>query len=244
MKVPCAEGAVLCLKRSSNCLPNWVTFCHLSMGFACEIGCTIAPRLAEDGFDVAVNDVSGTLGLDGLVKEIEGKGRRSLGVPAGVSLEPEVEKMMVANAGIITIESFLNVTVESFDRLMAVNARGTTLCYKHAGRQMIAQGRCGRITAGRSSNTNAAPGIILAYSATKFAACSLTQAAAREFGKYRIAANAYSPGLMGTSMSQFLLFAPVRRLGTPEDTAGLVSCFASDGASFITGAQISEARNH
>jgi hypothetical protein len=37
------------------------------------------------------------------------------------------------------------VTVESFDRLMAVNARGTMLCYKHAGKQMIAQGRGGRI---------------------------------------------------------------------------------------------------
>ena len=41
------------------------------------------------------------------------------------------------------------VTVESFDRLMAVNARGTMLCYKHAGKQMIAQGRGGRIIGAR-----------------------------------------------------------------------------------------------
>jgi NAD(P)-dependent dehydrogenase (short-subunit alcohol dehydrogenase family) len=70
---------------------------------------------------------------------------------------------MVANAGIIAYESFQTskprtilsphrstkrvnkVTVEGFDRLMAVNARGTMLCYKHAGKQMIAQGRGGRI---------------------------------------------------------------------------------------------------
>ncbi len=70
---------------------------------------------------------------------------------------------MVANAGIIAYESFQNsksgrllpprqstksvtkVTVESFDRVMAVNVRGTMLCYKHAGKQMIAQGRGGRI---------------------------------------------------------------------------------------------------
>ncbi len=66
----------------------------LVTGAARGIGRTIALRLAEDGFDVAVNDVSGTPELDGLVKEIESKGRRSLGVPADVSLEPEVERMV------------------------------------------------------------------------------------------------------------------------------------------------------
>jgi NAD(P)-dependent dehydrogenase (short-subunit alcohol dehydrogenase family) len=70
---------------------------------------------------------------------------------------------MVANAGIACGESILNSklggrglsrdrsanedegTIENFDRLMAVNARGTMLCYKHAGKQMVAQGRGGRI---------------------------------------------------------------------------------------------------
>ncbi|KAH9057609.1 hypothetical protein EDB87DRAFT_1564975, partial [Lactarius vividus] len=101
------------------------------------IGRTIALRLAEDGFDVTVNDV-----LPNWI--IENKGRCSLGVPADVSLEPEVERMvqevmqdlgsldMVANAGITAFESFLNVTVESFDRLMAVNTRGTMSCYEHS----------------------------------------------------------------------------------------------------------------
>lgn len=82
---------------------------------------------------------------------------------------------MVANAGIISYETFLDsesrgllsttpvtesdkkVTVESFDRLMAVNARGTMLCYKHAGKQMIAQGRGGRII-------GAHPSSLLSYS--------------------------------------------------------------------------------
>ncbi|KAI9435571.1 hypothetical protein H4582DRAFT_1817593 [Lactarius indigo] len=209
-------------------MPPATTKVALVTGAARGIGRTIALRLAEDGFDVAVNDVSGTPELDGLVKEIESKGRRSLGVPADVSLELEVEKMvqtvvqdlgsldvMVANAGIIAFESFLNITVESFDRLMAVNTRGTMLCYKHAGKQMIAQGRGGRIIAGRSSrsNTNTASNTLPAYSATKFAVRGLTQAAgtsfyrtrSREFGKHGITVNAYSPGLMDTSMSQFLL---------------------------------------
>jgi meso-butanediol dehydrogenase/(S,S)-butanediol dehydrogenase/diacetyl reductase len=66
----------------------------LVTGAAGGIGHTIALRLAEDGFDVAVNDISGSPKLDELVQEIESKGRRSLGVPADISLESEVEKMI------------------------------------------------------------------------------------------------------------------------------------------------------
>lgn len=66
----------------------------LVTGAARGIGRAIALRLAEDGFDVAVNDIPGTSELDGLVHEIKGKGRRSLCVPADISLEADVEKMI------------------------------------------------------------------------------------------------------------------------------------------------------
>jgi meso-butanediol dehydrogenase/(S,S)-butanediol dehydrogenase/diacetyl reductase len=66
----------------------------LVTGAAGGIGHAIALGLAEDGFDVAVNDISGSTKLDELVQEIESKGRRSLGVPADISLESEVEKMI------------------------------------------------------------------------------------------------------------------------------------------------------
>ena len=64
----------------------------LVTGAARGIGRAIALRLAHDGLDVAVNDISSSPELDGLVREIESKGRRSLAVPGDVSLEPEVEK--------------------------------------------------------------------------------------------------------------------------------------------------------
>lgn len=64
----------------------------LVTGAARGIGRAIALRLADDGLDVAVNDKISSPELDGLVQEIESKGRRSLAIPADISLEPEVEK--------------------------------------------------------------------------------------------------------------------------------------------------------
>ena len=64
----------------------------LVTGAARGIGRAIALRLARDGLDVAVNDRSNSPELDGLVREIESKGRRALAVPGDVSLEPDVEK--------------------------------------------------------------------------------------------------------------------------------------------------------
>ena len=64
----------------------------LVTGAARGIGRAIALRLACDGLDVAVNDISSSQELDGLVREIESKGRRSVAVPADISLEQDVEK--------------------------------------------------------------------------------------------------------------------------------------------------------
>lgn len=66
----------------------------LVTGGARGIGRAIALRLANDGLDVAVNDLPNTSELDDVVREIESKGRRSFTVPADVSLEEGVEKMI------------------------------------------------------------------------------------------------------------------------------------------------------
>ncbi|KAH9050224.1 hypothetical protein EDB84DRAFT_589738 [Lactarius hengduanensis] len=237
----------------------------LITGAARGIGRAIALRLADDGLDVAVNDRSSSPELDDLVREIKSKGRRSLAVPADVSLEPEVEKsvrkvvqdlgsldVMVANAGIVSFEPLLDTTVENFDRLMAVNARGTMLCYKHAAKQMIAQARGGRIIGACSVAGKQAHVADPTYSATKFAVRGLTQAAALELGKYGITVNAYAPGIVETPMiaktrarfgpdalSGFIASTVVNRLGTPEEIAGLVSYLASNGSGFVTGQSIS-----
>jgi len=142
-------------------------------------------------------------------------------------------------------------TVENFDLLMAVNVRGTMLCYKHAGKQMVSQGRGGRIIGASSVAGKQGIGGDSSYSASKFAIRGLTQAAAQELGKYGITVNAYAPGAVDTALTNEMKvrFGPdalsalvgtsvVKRLGTPEEIADLVSYLASDGSRFITGQSI------
>ncbi|KAJ7192806.1 acetoin reductase family protein [Mycena pura] len=214
------------------------------------IGRAVALQLAEDGFDVAVNDL-GTMSeeLDTLVEEIQKKGRKSSSHIADISQEAPVKNMiemvvqkhgsldvMVANAGTgldrpLGLE-FIQLSVEDWDKTMAINARGTFLCYKYAGIQMIKQGRGGRIIgassvlgkqAHRGSTT---PSVVVApqvaaYGASKFAVRGLTQAVgmidhflqekkstnnskALEFAKYGITVNAYAPGAIDTLLCKYL----------------------------------------
>jgi len=181
------------------------------------IGHAIAVRLAADGFDVAVNDISSKEdNLGELVKKIQGQGRRSCQIIADVSEEDQVKGMiesvvnelggldvMVANAGIIKYAvSVLETTAEDWDRTFSVNAKGTFFCYKYAGLQMVAQGRGGRIIG--ASSVAGKRGIPFggAYSSSKFAVRGLTQSTALELGKYGITVNAYAPGAIDTPMLQ------------------------------------------
>ncbi|KAK7052080.1 NAD-binding protein [Favolaschia claudopus] len=245
----------------------------LVTGAAQGIGEAIALRLAEDGFDVAVNDMASSAEkLQGVVDEIIGKGRSSSKHIADVSKEEEVAKMvedvvqhhggldvMVANAGVTGKPAvpFTEIPCEEFERVMSINARGTFLCYKHAGIQMIKQGRGGRIIgassiAGKKGMLTQGP-----YCASKFAVRGLTQAAGKknplEFGTHRITVNAYAPGVIDTPIlrdaavngdpSEIIKtmkeMAPLKRIGIPEDISNLVSFLASEESHFITGMPIS-----
>ncbi|KAJ7312994.1 NAD-binding protein [Mycena albidolilacea] len=238
----------------------------LVTGAAQGIGRAIALRLAEDGFDVAVNDVSSkSENLDTLVEEIQNKGRASSKHIADVSQDQQVQTLveevvknhgsldvMVANAGILGPEvPFTEVTVEHWDQMLAVNARGPFLCYKYAGIQMIKQGRGGRIigTCSLAGKQVITP-LVSAYSASKFAVRGLTQAAALELGAHQITVNAVAPGAIDTPMlggstvrgeklEQIKQASPLKRVGLPEDIASLVSFLASKESQFITGQTIS-----
>ncbi|KAF8993638.1 acetoin reductase family protein [Cyathus striatus] len=224
------------------------------------IGKAIALRLADDGFDILVNDItSENKALQEVKDVIINKGRRCFSYIADVSVESEIIGMikfvveelggidvMVANAGIASIGSIVDAPLEGFDKHYAVNVRGVFLCYKYAALQMIKQGRGGRIIGASSvagKQGNASP----AYAASKFAVRGLTQSAGAELGKYGITVNAYAPGVIDTDMwkmfqdllgdeAKVFEANPVGRLGTGDDIANLVSFLASSKSGFITGA--------
>ncbi|TFY56397.1 hypothetical protein EVG20_g8940 [Dentipellis fragilis] len=241
----------------------------LVTGAAQGMGRAIALQLANDGFDVAVNDVPSKTGpLEALTKEIDNIGRTSLVVAGDVTSEVQVKGMvddvvaklgsldvMVANAGIFQKSTLLDSPLEEFDQTVGVNAKGPLLCYKYAAKQMISQGRGGRlIGAASAASKRPYPGG-LSYVMSKFAMRGLTQTAAVELGEHNITVNAYAPGFILTPMlemydadsakeqghapGEFIERGanalPLKRVGTVQDVAKLVSFLASDKASYITG---------
>jgi len=246
----------------------------LITGSAQGLGCSIALRLARDGFDIALSDVSSKRDqLRAVADNIEKIGRRTLVVPADVTVDREVKEMvqdvvkelggldiLVANAGVLGLSPLISTELDEWERVMAVNARGTFLCYKYAAQQMIKQGRGGRIIGASSISGKLGKPLLSAYSASKFAIRGLTQTAALELGPYNITVNSYAPGQIRTPMTagmsdevgDFAKTDPemvdlwrgraatrgLKYEGQPEDIASLVSYLASKEAHFITGKSI------
>ncbi|KAI0300554.1 acetoin reductase family protein [Multifurca ochricompacta] len=246
----------------------------LITGASQGIGRAIALRLASDGFDVALNDIPVHEALlKTTAQEVVAHGRRAHYVLADVSSEQEVETMvsdvvrvlggldvMVANAGISIMKTFVETSAEDLDRILAVNLRGTFLCYKYAGKQMIAQGRGGRIIGACSTSGKQGQPSLSAYCASKFGIRALTQCAALEFGSHGITVNAYAPGPVKTSMWDYLeaglgtppgaleeqlsKAAALGRVGVPSDIASLVSFLASKESYLITGQAVCILAHH
>ncbi|GAN81117.1 acetoin reductase [Acidocella aminolytica] len=244
----------------------------LVTGASRGIGKAIALRLAEDGLDVAITDVAANkAGLEEVAGLIEKAGRKSAMFTGDVSKEADVEgavqgavkalgklDVMVANAGIAQVISLLELSVDDFDRMMAVNLRGVFLSYKSAAQQMIKQGHGGKII-GAASIVAYRPFALLGhYSASKWAVRGLTQAAAMEWAKYGITVNAYCPGIVGTAMwdlideklaeeegltkgaaiKKYSESIYLGRVSVPEDVAKYVSYLASPDSDYMTGQSV------
>ncbi|KAI6708809.1 hypothetical protein PZA11_007946 [Diplocarpon coronariae] len=187
-------------------------------GSARGIGKSIAIRLAEDGYDVCINDVAANkAGIDEAVREIQSLGRSSHGHVADVSKLGEVEALieaavknlgplnvMIANAGIAQVKALLDLSEDDVRRMFEVNVFGVFNCYSAAAKQMIKQGGGGKlIGCARFAAAIVAfkPFAMLShYSASKFAVRGFTQAFAMEVAEHKITVNGYAPGIVGTAM--------------------------------------------
>lgn len=196
------------------------------------IGRAIALRLAEEGADVAVNDVvehpyaaddTEWGGLSDVVSEIEAVKRLAISIVADVSDAKQVAEMvdrtvshfgridvLVNNAGTKAGKDrvpVVDLTEEDWDRVQRVNVKGVFLCCREVARHLIAQGTGGRIINLSSVRGKQGAASYAAYSASKFAVIGLTQSLAHELAPYQINVNALCPSLVDTERVSHLASA-------------------------------------
>lgn len=231
------------------------------------LGYFAAEGLAEAGAHVAIcgRDVTGS--LDDALQRLMSLGRDCIAIKCDVSNEDDVTQMalrmkehygrcdiLVNNAGMGSMIPSIQMTVESWNAMMATNLTGTFLCCREIGRLMIDQ-KSGSIV--NLSSENGQVGFsygMTAYATTKIGVIGLTRSLAVEWGKHDIRVNALLPGNMEEGMMEamkdmdspmyrlggqaLLRLIPLNGFGTGDDIKGAIVFLASDASRYVTGAKV------
>jgi len=215
----------------------------LITGSSRGIGAEVAMRLAKDGFDLTLNYLDHCDRAQEVVKKIESLGRQAIAVRADISRPEEVEQLfdsalerfgkldaVVNNAAIFSLSRIVDTDTESFDRITAVNLRGSFLVMGHAARH-VASG--GRIVVLSSSVVAKAFPTYGPYIASKAGVEGLVPVLANELRGRYITVNAVAPGPVATELylgdaraallENVTPLPPLDRLGQPTDIAAAVS---------------------
>lgn len=221
------------------------------------IGAAVAERLAHDGFSVVINYAESAGPAEALVNKIKQAGGTALAVKGDVSNPAAVRGLfdateeafggvdaLVNNAGIMPSNlPMLSATDDAtFDRLIAINLKGTFNALREAATR-IRNG--GRIVNFSSSVVGLALPGYAAYAATKAAVEAMTNIMAKELRGRNVTVNAIAPGPTATSLflkgkspeavEHLSKMAPLERLGTPEDIAAAVAFLVGPDAGWING---------
>lgn len=221
------------------------------------IGRGIAERLAQEGASIVVNYVADEQAASAVVETVRATGAEAHAIRADIADLGAVRRLfdsamqrygrldiLVANAGYCAFAPLAQTTDEAFDRLFAVNARGTFYCLRE-GLKHIADG--GRIVCVSTIGTvHNLPGGAC-YFASKAAVEQFCGVLAREVASRGITVNTVSPGFVDTEMFHGLLAdtpsdtpqklldqTPLARFGTPGDIAETVAFLAGPGAAWVT----------
>ena len=219
------------------------------------IGAEIVRRLAADGAAVAFTYGSSAAEADKLAAEIAADGGTSVAIQADSGDPEQVAKaidetvaqlggldILVNNAGVAYIGDVETLTMEQFDRLVAINVKGVFAAIQRALPHL---GNTGRIINIGSINADRVPGPGLSiYAMSKAAVAGLTRGLARELGPRGITVNNIQPGPVATDMNPEVgEFADslrevmaLGRYGQPRDIASVVSYLAGPEAAYVTGA--------
>jgi len=224
------------------------------------IGRAIALAFAREGASVVVDYHGASPPAQELVEQIESLGARAVAVAADISKPDEVERLvgtaveayggldiLVNNAGIEEQRPFLEMPLEVWNNVIAVNLTGVWLCTQTAARHMVERKRGGRVINISSVHEDMAMPTNAPYCAAKGGLRMLMRTVAVELAPYGITVNDVAPGAIDTPMDaalkrdpvkmrQLLSEIPAGRMGTPEEVAGLCVFLASDAAAYVTGA--------
>ncbi len=222
------------------------------------IGSGICQRFAEDGADVVIDYVGDRAPAEALVKQLTALGRRALAIEADVSDQTAVNSLfqqaiaafgrvdiLVNNAGIEKRAAFLDVTVEDFEKVRAVNLRGAFLCAQAAARDMVKRNE-GRIVNISSIHEDVAFPEFVPYACSKGGMRMLMRTLAIELAQYQITVNNVAPGAIATPINKATLadpekiaaldaIIPLGHLGKPADVAAVAAFLASPDAAYVTG---------
>ena len=230
-------------------------------GAASGIGRATAVLLAREGAAVVAADLD-EAGVADVVAAIGAEGGRATGVRCDVTVEADCRRLVeaavagfggldvvVSSAGIIRRTSVVDTTEAEWDRVMAVNVKAVFLLGKHAIPEMAHGGGGAVVNISSGWGLKGGPRAA-SYCASKGAVVNLTRAMAIDHGPQGVRVNCVCPGdtdtpllrsearQLGEEVTAFLASSaerPIRRLGTPEDTARAVLFLASDAASWVTG---------
>jgi NAD(P)-dependent dehydrogenase (short-subunit alcohol dehydrogenase family) len=224
------------------------------------IGRAYSLGVAREGARVVVADIADA---QATVKAIEAGGAQALGVACDVSREEDTLRLatetiarfgridvLVNNAaiyGTLRRRPFMDIPVEEWDRVMAVNLRGLFLCARAVFPAMKAQGKGKIINIASSTFFRGVPNYIH-YTTSKGGVVGFTRSLARELGDAGIRVNAVAPGFTLSGANEANISAEqkeanirmrmLKRAEVPDDLVGTIVFLASDDSDFITGQTI------
>jgi NAD(P)-dependent dehydrogenase (short-subunit alcohol dehydrogenase family) len=232
-------------------------------GGAGGIGTASSVRLAEEGCAVVVGDVNAD-NARAVVEQISAAGGRAIDVAFDIADEESVERLLATavaefggidllhcNAAALEPATILEdtdvetVSLDVFDRTLAVNLRGHVLCTRHAIPCLLGRGG-GAIVYTTSAAAYIGEPARPAYAIAKSGLTALTRHVASRWGRDGIRANGVAPGLIltpavraSTIAEQVLARVPHRRLGEPKDIASAVAFLLSDDGEWVNGQVLS-----
>jgi D-sorbitol dehydrogenase (acceptor) len=230
------------------------------------MGRAISIAYAREGGHVVVADINLGAAQD-TVAAIADVGGEALAVQTDVRDRAQAQEMvdtaverfasvdiLVNNAGVIKIIPFLETTEEDWDWMFDINCKGMLWCSQAAARQMIEQGRGGKIVNLASQAGRRGEALVLAYCASKACVISMTQSMALALAPHKINVNGIAPGIVDTPLwdevdrqfaqlfgweigepkRRFTESIPLGRIEKPEDVTGAAIFLASSDSDYMT----------